>query len=112
MNQAALASNMSLTYQEFLVKVATQWELPCEVTTLLRKYFLRKWHTSNLEALIRDGMINYEGINYQVKWYGGKVKATSQVMVSMSFRATYDIKYSKVLVKMTSDSLALGEDNA
>lgn len=90
------------SYEQFRRMLEADWELEPAAIQLLRRYFLRKWHTSNLLPLINEGCLNFEGVNYQVRWIGGKVQATSQRMVALSFRLTYDSQWPIVLVKMTS----------
>ena len=89
------------SFDQFRKLIETDWELEPAAIDLLRRYFLRKWHTSNLLPLIKDGCLQFEGNNYQVRWIGGKHQATSQVMCSLSFRLTYGSHWPIVLVKMT-----------
>lgn len=74
------------TLDELRVVISTKWQLPEESKQFLGAYFLRKWHSANCKALIKDGCINYEGHRYQVRWIGGKVAATSNEYCFLSFR--------------------------
>lgn len=77
------------------------------VTNQLRRYFLRRWHTASLLALIKDGCINYERTKFQVEWKGGKVAATSSNYCYLSFREPYGkLVMPVVLVKPYIDGEA------
>ena len=100
-NNKVAISPGGYTFEQFRKMLETDWELEDAAISLLRRYFLRKWHTSNLLPLVKDGCLNFEGTNYQVRWVGGKVQATSQLMVALSFRMTYGSQWPIVLIKMT-----------
>lgn len=103
-DDAGINQQQGYTVPQFRHVLAHDWQLSPLAISLLRKHFLRKWKTSNLLGLLKDGCINFEGVNYQVIWVGGKVQATSCLQVALSFRHPYDTIFPTVLVKMTTAS--------
>lgn len=92
MNTASNTSTRSLaaphgyTLDQLRLVITNDWQLDEEAQQFLAAYFLRKWHTANLLALIKDGCLNFEDRRYQVHWVSGKVAATSNEYCYLSFR--------------------------
>lgn len=90
MNSKLFNEQETLTAAELRSTINSQRYLPVTITSnSLRRYFLRKWHTTTLLALVKEGCINFEGTKFQIAWYGGKVAATSEEYCFMSFREPY-----------------------
>ena len=80
---------MNLTQSNTQLRTAIREDLFLSASFMsinLKRYFLRRWHTPVLLALVKEGCINYEGTKFQVVWHGGKVAATKGDYCYLSFR--------------------------
>ena len=82
----SLAAPTGYTLGQLRLAITNDWLLSEEAQQFLATYFLRKWHTANLLALLKDGCLHFEDRRYQVQWIGGKVAATSNAFCYLSFR--------------------------
>ena len=94
--QVAIANG--LTTGQLRAAVTNDWLLPEEAQQFLAAYFLRRWHTANLLALLKDGSLHYEDRRYQVQWTSGKVEATSNEYCYLSFRKTNSTSVQSVVL--------------
>ena len=86
-HDAAIAAGCNISHLR--EALSNKWQLAPEEQQFLADYFLRRWQSRNLLALLKDGCLHYGNHRYQVAWVGGKVAATTADYCYLSFRRPF-----------------------